>query len=67
MHVPQPPNPKFPEQDENGVDLSIIRANLRLSPLQRYEKNYNSMKAMLELRQMLKPLGRQASAKDAAA
>jgi hypothetical protein len=30
-----PPYPDFPEQDENGVDLSLLRANLRLSPLER--------------------------------
>ena len=63
----QPPYPKFPEQDDNGVDLSIIGANLRLSAWERYEKNYNGMKAMLEMRQMLKPLGSRSSSRDAAA
>lgn len=28
----------FPEQDENGVDLTLIRENLRLSPLERARK-----------------------------
>ncbi len=67
MAQSQPPYPKFPEQDVRGVDLSIIRANLQLSPLERYEKNYNGMKAMLEMRQMLKPIRARASRKDAAA
>ncbi len=29
----------FPEQDENGVDLSLIRAQLRLSPSERLRKS----------------------------
>jgi hypothetical protein len=45
-----PPFPKFPEQDENGVDLSIIRENLRLPLLKRYEKNFNAMRSMVEMR-----------------
>jgi len=28
----------YGEQDENGVDLSLIRSNLRLSPLERIRK-----------------------------
>ncbi len=32
------PAAPFPEQDENGVDLSLIRANLRLTPTQRIRK-----------------------------
>jgi hypothetical protein len=28
----------FPEQDENGVDLSLIRENLRLTPTERVRK-----------------------------
>jgi hypothetical protein len=67
MNRPKPPNPKFPEQDENGVDLSIIRSNLRLTPLERVEKNYNGMKAMLELRALLKPIPRGDLRKDATA
>ncbi len=29
------PNPDFPNYDENGVDLSLIRLNLRLTPVER--------------------------------
>ena len=29
---------KFPEQDENGIDLSLIRRNLRKTPLQRLRR-----------------------------
>ena len=32
------PAAPFPEQDENGVDLSLIRENLRLSPAERLRK-----------------------------
>lgn len=28
----------FGEQDENGVDVSLLRANLRLTPTERVEK-----------------------------
>ena len=32
-----------PEQDENGIDLSAIRANLRLTPQERLEKLERSL------------------------
>ena len=38
MEQQPPPNPKFPEQDKNGIDLSLIRENLRLSPIERWRK-----------------------------
>jgi hypothetical protein len=28
----------YGEQDENGIDLSLLRANLRLTPAQRLER-----------------------------
>ncbi len=39
----RPPTPRFGpndygEQDENGVDLSLIRENLKLTPLERIRK-----------------------------
>lgn len=32
------PLPAFPEQDENGVDLSLIIENLRLTPTERVRR-----------------------------
>ena len=36
---PCDPCPEFPPQDENGVDLSMIRHNLRLTPAERLAQN----------------------------
>jgi len=40
----------FGEQDENGVDLSHLRANLRLTPTQRLEKHQQALARMQEVR-----------------
>jgi hypothetical protein len=53
MVQPQPPNPKFPEQDENGVDLSLIRCNLRLSPTERVRKACMALRSIQHLREQL--------------
>ncbi len=45
----------FPEQDENGVDLSLIRENLRLSPVERLRKSDQARRGALRLMR----LGRQ--------
>lgn len=40
----------YGEQDENGIDLSLLRANLRLTPTQRLhrlESAANSMQRMM--------------------
>ena len=58
--------PSFPEQDENGVDLSIIRENLRLTPWERYEKNFNGTKAMLDMRASVKRVPRDPHRSEAA-
>ena len=34
----RPPFKPWPEQDENGVDLSLIRSSLRLTPQQRLRR-----------------------------
>ncbi len=39
----------FGEQDENGVDLSLIRENLRLSPEERLLKNDRIVDGLREL------------------
>jgi len=33
-----PPRPAFPEQNADGVDLTLIRENLKLTPLERVRK-----------------------------
>ena len=33
----------YGEQDENGIDLSLIRGNLRLTPTERYRKHQSAL------------------------
>ncbi len=40
---------QYGEQDENGVDLSLIRANLRLSPESRLQAGDRARRGALEL------------------
>jgi hypothetical protein len=40
----------YGEQDENGIDISLIRSNLRLTPTERLEKHRRAMMAALEVR-----------------
>ena len=40
----------YGEQDENGIDLSHLRANLRLTPTQRLEKHQAGLAIMREVR-----------------
>lgn len=40
----------YGEQDENGVDLSLLRENLRLTPTQRLEKLQQAARSLLEVR-----------------
>jgi hypothetical protein len=39
----------YGEQDENGVDLSLIRENLRLTPEERLIKHEKARRAILDL------------------
>ena len=39
----------YGEQDENGTDLSLIRANLRLPPAERLLKSYYGSRGILQL------------------
>ena len=41
---------RFGEQDENGIDLSLLRANLKLTPTERVEKMRRSLALQLEVR-----------------
>jgi len=40
----------FGDQDANGVDLSHLRANLRLTPTERLEKHQQALKLVMEVR-----------------
>lgn len=47
---PLPPGAlDYGEQDENGIDLSLIRANLRLTPLERIRRGDVARRRALEL------------------
>lgn len=48
----------LPEQDENGVDLTLIRANLRLSPTERVRRADAARRSALRVQQ----IGREARA-----
>ena len=52
-HVAAPPEFDFeglPVQDENGVDLTLIRAMLALSPLERLRQAEAYMRALASVR-----------------
>lgn len=40
----------FGDQDENGIDLSLLRENLKLTPTQRLEKMFSILKFHQEVR-----------------
>jgi hypothetical protein len=40
----------YGDQDENGIYLSLLRANRKLTPTQRLEKHQRALKAFLEVR-----------------
>jgi len=42
----------YGEQDENGVDLSLIRENLKLTPEERLERGARAMRTALELQEI---------------
>ena len=44
------PEPSYGEQNEDGIDLSLIRENLKLSPSERLEKLQRAAKSLAELR-----------------
>jgi hypothetical protein len=47
---PKPHMTPYGEQDDNGVDVSLIRANLRLSPLERLRRGDRATTDALRLR-----------------
>ncbi len=53
VRVPPPESSAGPhyygEQDENGIDLSLIRENLRLTPLERVRKHDVLRRQILKL------------------
>jgi hypothetical protein len=40
----------YGEQDENGVDVSLLRENLKLSPTERLEKHQRALELDWEIR-----------------
>lgn len=40
----------YGEQDENGIDLSLLRENLRLSPAERLQKHQRALRLFWEVR-----------------
>ena len=40
----------YGEQDENGVDLSLLRENLKLTPTERWRKHQRALYLTLEVR-----------------
>lgn len=47
----------YGEQDENGVDLSLIRENLKLSPQQRLRKAARISRSLEQMRSRVKRIG----------
>lgn len=45
------------EQDENGVDLSLLRANMKLSPMERIEQMRRARAVVMEVRRAGKAAG----------
>ena len=48
---PRPRMTPYGEQDDNGVDVSLLRDNLRLSPLERLRRGDRATSDALRLRQ----------------
>lgn len=42
----------YGEQDENGIDLSLIRSNLKLTPLERIRRHDAAVIEILELQRI---------------
>ncbi len=40
----------YGEQDANGIDLSCLRENLRLSPTERLQKHQRALRLVMEVR-----------------
>ncbi len=51
---PKPPTPPgwTAEYDENGVDLTLIRANLKLTPLERARKAERLRRGVLRMHEL---------------
>jgi hypothetical protein len=44
----------YGDQDENGIDLSLIRENLKLTPLQRLRKMDHASRGAFDLRKRVR-------------
>ena len=49
--VKDPTSVPFPQQDENGVDLSLIRENLKLTPTERVRRADRFRRGLVESRE----------------
>lgn len=47
----------YPEQDENGVDLTLVRYYLTLTPAERIQRNYHARTLAARLREAAKEAG----------
>jgi hypothetical protein len=58
----RPLGPYCAEQDENGVDLSLIRENLKLTPLERARKAERLRRGVLRMHELARVRRHQESA-----
>jgi len=54
-HHKRDDQPRFEEQDSWGHSIAALRANLRLTPLQRLQQGEQAARSILELKRVLKP------------
>ena len=47
----------YGEQDENGVDVSLLRENLKLTPTERLQKHQNALRFFQEVRRAAESAG----------
>jgi hypothetical protein len=47
----------YPEQDENGIDLTLVRYYLTLTPAERIQRNYHARTFAARLREAAREAG----------
>ena len=55
------PGKERPQYDENGIDLSLIRANMRLTPSERARRGERARQAALRVQQIGRDARRQSA------
>lgn len=48
---------EYGQQDESGVDLSLLRQNLRLTPTERMERHRRALCSVMEVRRAARRAG----------